>query len=254
MDTQETPSIISPTTIFSLGATLAILLAAYSASLTLLPRATTPLKIRLLFIWHAFDALIHFILEGSYLYNCFFSSISTSSAAALGYSTVSKYLPPGIYFLNDATRIYGSEFGTNPFAALWREYALADHRWEGSDVTIISLELLTVFLAGPIAVAICEKLRKNSADVWFWMTVLATGELYGGWMTFAPEWLTGSRNLVTENFMYKWVYLVFFNAALWVVIPLWVLWEAYGRMVQGLVLVQKMEGSGSGSSGKKKMR
>lgn len=72
-------------------------------------------------------------------------------------------------------------------------------------------------------------------------------------MTFAPEWLTGSRNLVTENFMYKWVYLVFFNAALWVVIPLWVLWEAYGRMVQGLVLVQKMEGSGSGS-GKKKMR
>lgn len=252
MDTKETPSIISPTTIFSLSATLAILLAAYSASLTFLPRRTTPIKIRLLFIWHAFDALIHFILEGSYLYNCFFSSISTSSASALGLAPTSKYLPPGIYFLNDPSRIYGSEFGSNPFAALWREYARADHRWEGSDVTIISLELLTVFLAGPIAVWICEKLRKNSADVWFWMTVLATGELYGGWMTFAPEWLTGSKNLVTDNFMYKWVYLVFFNAALWVVIPLWVLWEAYGRMVEGLLLVQKTEGSGGSS--KKKMK
>lgn len=259
MDTEATPSIISPTTIFSLGATLAILLAAYSASLTLLPRHTTPTKIRLLFIWHAFDALIHFILEGSYLYNCFFSYVTTtSSSSSAFFGQTSKYLPPGVYFLNHADRIYGSEFGTNPFAALWREYARADHRWQGSDVTIISLELLTVFVAGPMAVWICAKIRNNSADVWFWMALLATGELYGGWMTFAPEWLTGSPNLVTGNFMYKWVYLVFFNAALWVVIPLWILWESYGRMVKGLLLVQKTEGGGdsssSSSSSRKKMR
>ena len=44
-------------------------------------------------------------------------------------------------------------------------------------------------------------------------------------MTFAPEWLSGSHNLDTSNFMYLWVYLVFFNM-LWVVIPLWVLHEA----------------------------
>ena len=54
----------------------------------------------------------------------------------------------------------------------------------------------------------------------FWMVVLATGELYGGelrgmgmvkrseadvkigFMTFCPEWLTGSVNLDTSNFMY----------------------------------------------------
>lgn len=41
---------------------------------------------------------------------------------------------------------------------------------------------------------------------------------YIGWMTFAPEWLTGSPNLVTSNPMYLWVYLIFFNG-LWVVIP-----------------------------------
>lgn len=27
----------------------------------------------------------------------------------------------------------------------------------------------------------------------FWMIVLATGEIYGGFMTFAPEWLTGNQ-------------------------------------------------------------
>ena len=48
-------------------------------------------------------------------------------------------------------------------------------------------------------------------------------------MTFAPEWLTGCPNLDTSNFMYMWVYLFFFNM-LWVVFPLWVLYEAYGAI------------------------
>jgi hypothetical protein len=47
-----------------------------------------------------------------------------------------------------------------------------------------------------------------------------------GWMTFAPEWFTGSPNLDTSNWMYLWLYLTLFNG-LWVVIPLWVLYEAY---------------------------
>lgn len=46
-------------------------------------------------------------------------------------------------------------------------------------------------------------------------------------MTFCPEWLTGNINLDTSNFMYLWVYLVFFNT-LWVFIPLYVIWWAVG--------------------------
>ena len=42
--------------------------------------------------------------------------------------------------------------------------------------------------------------------------------IFLGWMTFAPEWLTGSKSLVTDNWLYLVVYLVFFNG-LWVVIP-----------------------------------
>lgn len=44
-------------------------------------------------------------------------------------------------------------------------------------------------------------------------------------MTFCPEWLIGNLNLDTSNFMYLWVYLVFFNT-LWVWIPLWVIWHS----------------------------
>ena len=41
-----------------------------------------------------------------------------------------------------------------------------------------------------------------SGKLAFWIIVLAVGELYGGFMTFAPEWLTGSPNLDTSNFMF----------------------------------------------------
>lgn len=146
-------------------------------------------------------------------------------------------------------RLYGSQYGSSPTAKLWQEYAKADKRWGGADLTVISLELLTVFGAGPLAAYICELVRRrdNGGKLWFWASVLATGELYGGetlilnspswhtlltplgFMTFAPEWLTGSPNLDTSNFLYLWVYLIFFNT-LWVWFPLWVLYEAYGNI------------------------
>lgn len=216
--------LIDATTILSLASTVAILGAAYILSLRLLPTSASP-KTRVLFIWHAFDALIHFILEGGYLYNCFFSYTSTNTLWR-GKSAVSAYLPPNVHFLGRPDRLYGAEYGTNPLSALWREYAKADARWAGSDLTVISLELLTVFIGAPMAVYICDCLRKQKKDAWFWMIVLATGELYGGFMTFAPEWLSGNPNLDTSNFMYLYVYLVFFNT-LWVFIPIWILYEGY---------------------------
>jgi hypothetical protein len=40
--------------------------------------------------------------------------------------------------------------------------------------------------------------------------------------------------LETGNPLLLWVYLVFFNAGLWVVVPLWVLKVAYERIVGAL--------------------
>lgn len=59
-------------------------------------------------------------------------------------------------------------------------YAKADRRWGQADLTVISLELLTVFGAGPLALWICYKISKRDPMAGFWMVVLATGELYGG--------------------------------------------------------------------------
>jgi hypothetical protein len=51
-------------------------------------------------------------------------------------------------------------------------------------------------------------------------------DVMAGFMTFAPEWLTGSQNLDTSNFMFLWVYLVFFNM-LWVFLPLYALYISF---------------------------
>lgn len=47
-----------------------------------------------------------------------------------------------------------------------------------------------------------------------------------GFMTFAPEWLTMNQNLDGSNFMFLWVYLVFFNM-LWVFLPLYALYVSF---------------------------
>jgi len=59
--------------------------------------------------------------------------------------------------------------------------------------------------------------------------VLCTCELYGGWMTFVPDILIGSPSLATDNFLYLWVYLVFYNGV-WVVVPILLMWQSYNAM------------------------
>lgn len=59
-------------------------------------------------------------------------------------------------------------------------YAQADRRWAGVDLTVVSLEVLTVLLGVPGAAWCVWCLATRRRDAGFWVTVLATGEIYGG--------------------------------------------------------------------------
>ncbi|KAK0719769.1 Emopamil-binding protein [Lasiosphaeris hirsuta] len=187
------PDLFDQTTIVSLLSTVAILTFAVALSRAVLDPATTPSRLRFLFVWHAFDALIHFCLEGG-------------------------YYPDAENYLGTSDVVHGVQAGEGAVASLWMVYARADRRWAGADLGVISLELLTVFFVGPLAVFACYDIAKKNPRANIVMIVLATAELYGGFMTFCPEWLVGNINLDSSNFMYLWVYLVFFNM-LWVLIP-----------------------------------
>lgn len=248
MTAHET-SLVSPTSVLSLFCSLALLILAISFSRRVLPASSTH-RTLCLHTWHTFDFLIHTLFEGSFLYHSFFSYQTLAAPSSDYPHPASLPAKPGPSWLGHGNRSYGPKHSDHASALLWREYALADYRWAGADATVVSIELLTVLVAGPLAAYICYLLgvgRPTPAQQtrkWLLMIVLATGEIYGGFMTFAPEWLTGCANLETEGSLHLWVYLVFFNG-LWVVLPGWVIWEAWGEVRRTFERVGH-EGEGEG--------
>jgi hypothetical protein len=235
------PDLFDATTLYSLASTVAIAATGILLARMCLPGGSSGTT-RFLFIWHAADALCHAFLEGSFLYHCFLSWVPADGPTA---GDLGDYYPtPFNYLGHGSSRIYGPQAGgANPFAQLWMVYARADKRWAGIDLAVVSLEILTVFLGVPLCGLICYLLAKRNPMANVWMIVLATMELYGGewrwtetkyrdeshtdsaaigFITFCPEWLVMNLNLDTSNFMYKWIYLVFFNM-LWVFIPAFVI-------------------------------
>ncbi|KAI5776563.1 Emopamil binding protein-domain-containing protein [Geopyxis carbonaria] len=220
--------LISTTTVLSFFLVLVLLFAAYAVSVFHLDSRASG-KTRFIYIWHLFDALIHLIFEGSFVYYSLFSSapVPTSQSPALW---------------GDRSVSYGAKYSSAPLAGLWTEYGRADRRWEEADVGVLSLEILTVIGGGALAAWICFMVARGQERRWFWISVLAVAELYGGWMTFVPEWISGSHSLDTSNPMYTWVYLFFFNT-IWVWIPLWLLWEAYWQFIPALEMMGRVEGT-----------
>ncbi|CDO71431.1 hypothetical protein BN946_scf184909.g25 [Trametes cinnabarina] len=196
--------IFTATSAYSLAFVSAVGIAAYIAAKSLLPKNAS-WQDRVTFIWLAFDGVIHYTLEGSFVYYSLFGrQVNTSSG---------------------------------PMAQMWKEYALADSRWGTADPTIVSLELLTVFGVGTMCFYVLKQLIQRDPARHYWIIVLSTSEIYGGWMTFCPEWLTGSPSLDTSNALYLWVYLVFMNI-IWVFIPLWLMYDSYGHIASSLRLAQ----------------
>ena len=81
-----------------------------------------------------------------------------------------------------------------------REYAAADARWGTADPTVVSLELLTVFGAGPLAALIVYLIVKRDPARHYWIVVLSTAELYGGYVFFFLFILWWGRMMIVFSF------------------------------------------------------
>eukprot|EP00741_Cyanophora_paradoxa_P003572 tig00000093_g3470.t1 len=155
--------------------------------------AGLPLVDKLALVWYFVDALTHFGLEGAFVYLSLGGTVNSSDSILAG---------------------------------PWKEYAKADSRWGVSDPTIVSVELITVVLDGILCLVVMWAIVRRSAYRHTVQIILCVCELYGGWMTFAPEWLTGSKALNTSNWLYLYVYLWFANGV-WVVIPLLLIYQSW---------------------------
>uniref|UniRef100_A0A1X7SKH7 EXPERA domain-containing protein n=1 Tax=Amphimedon queenslandica TaxID=400682 RepID=A0A1X7SKH7_AMPQE len=101
----------------------------------------------LIVLWLVYDAIVHFTLEGPFVFFSLNSTVLESS---------------GI------------------LADVWKEYSVADYRWGVSDPTIVSLEILTVFVDGSLCILLIYAILKNKYYRHFVQIVLCVCELYGG--------------------------------------------------------------------------
>lgn len=113
---------------------------------------------------------------------------------------------------------------------IWREYGRADARWAVRDANVISIEILTV-LVGVLCLFMIYGTIYRAPWRHVLQMVVCVAELYGGWMTFAPEWIEGSPNLNGSSFELLWIYLFFMNG-LWVVVPALLLWDSAARLTE----------------------
>lgn len=150
-----------------------------------------------LLTWLFYDVIVHITLEGPFVLMSLRGSVESSEG---------------------------------PLAQLWQEYGKADRRWLISDPNIVSVEILTVVLCSGLALALIYAVVHNKHYRHFLQISLSVCELYGGWMTFAPEWLQGSPSLnQASSFLHLWVYLVFFNG-IWVLVPGLLLLQSWGAL------------------------
>jgi hypothetical protein len=78
-----------------------------------------------------------------------------------------------------------------------------------------------------VVIAAVELCQSELFRTLFFFVIGKATDTIAGFIMFGPEWLTGWPNLETENQFYLWAYIIFFNAGIWIVAPLWVLWESY---------------------------
>lgn len=114
------------------------------------------------------------------------------------------------------------------WATIWKEYSKADARWEVRDPNVMSLECITVCL-GPLCLLTAWYYLHRRPERYVMQVIISTCELYGGIMTFLPDWIQGSPNLNGSTFRYLWIYLVFMNG-LWVIVPALLLWDGVAHI------------------------
>ena len=130
------PDLFDQTTVVSLAAVVGFVGIAWGVSRRVLPESTSG-PLRVLFMWHAFDMLIHFFFEGSFVYHCLFSWIPESAGfVGAGGRKVGQdvFYPTAKGYLGTEGRIYGPQAVDSPTARLWMVYAKADWRWAGADL------------------------------------------------------------------------------------------------------------------------
>ncbi|KAF8430386.1 Emopamil binding protein-domain-containing protein [Tirmania nivea] len=158
---------------------------------------------RLLASWYTINFALHIFFEGAFLLHAPYFTLHSSRSL---------------------------------LAALWREYALADSRYllppgHPSFTFIYAIELITVFVVGPMCVLCVLGIVKRKECRGVAMVVVSTAHLWSIAMYFLTGWLEGEK-WCSEGEVYRWGYFWGMNAP-WVAVSAAVVWSEVVKLGGG---------------------
>ncbi|KAI0166111.1 Emopamil binding protein-domain-containing protein [Xylariaceae sp. FL1272] len=145
----------------------------------------------------------------------------------------------GYFVLNHATVASSQSL----LAQLWKEYALSDSRYLTSDLFMLSVESITVFIWGPLCLANAIAIAKGSPSRHALRILACMAHLYGVALYYATsqcEFYFTGRSHSRPEFVYFWVYYVGFNLP-WVVVPAILLFDSVTTVTRAMRALDKAE-------------
>ncbi|CAO3622936.1 unnamed protein product [Cunninghamella echinulata] len=107
---------------------------------------------------------------------------------------------------------------SNLLAELWKEYSKGDSRYVACDTLLLTLEIITVFIWGPLCFLSAYHWFFNYPQYRLYQFIVSIGHLYSCSLYFIMDTFTGFINCDPHPF-YFWVYFVGFNSP-WIILPL----------------------------------
>ncbi|CAL8319733.1 unnamed protein product [Merluccius merluccius] len=112
---------------------------------------------------------------------------------------------------------------------LWKEYSKGDSRYVIADNFTVCMETITAWLWGPLSFLAVFAFLTNKPYRFVLQLIISLGQLYGVVLYFFTEHRDGYAHSEVGHPIYFWFYFVFLNA-LWVVIPLVLIVDAWGQL------------------------
>ncbi|KAI9289010.1 Emopamil-binding protein [Umbelopsis sp. AD052] len=113
---------------------------------------------------------------------------------------------------------------TDFLAELWREYAHSDSRYLVSDPLVLTLEIMTVTIIGPLCVLAMVALYRNSPSRHLYQLIISVFHIFSCSLYYILDSFKGFSSCDPHP-IYFWVYFVGFNSP-WIIVPALLIYDS----------------------------
>ncbi|KAI8067371.1 Emopamil-binding protein [Thamnidium elegans] len=164
-------------------------------------------------------------------------SKKTSSVSRLTWFFISGILHVGFesYWLWYRASIAGRN---DILAQLWKEYAHGDSRYLVADELLLTLEVMTIFIWGPLCLITCWYILNGSPKQYFFQLVASLCHLFSCSLYFIMDLPEATHCNPSPYYFY--IYFISFNMP-WLIVPFTLLCQSYQHITKSLMLKTKIQ-------------